>query len=430
VAASSGPAKVGTPRGSRQMFRSGGGAVKCKHEAVSSAAAGRSSRLAAVLRQTERVTALELFFDLVFVLAITQCTALMADEPTWEGLGKGLLVLGLLWWSWVGYAWLTSVVDPEEGAVRLAIFAAMAALLVVALSVPEAYSDSALLFAGAYGVVRFAQIALLMLASRDDPSLRRSTAGLAGGTALGVGLVFAGALADGWLQGLLWAIALVLDMGEPFVFGSEGWKLIPGHFAERHGLIFIIALGESIVAIGVGAGADVDAGVVVAATLGIVVAAALWWLYFDVVALVAVRRLSSAAPGREQNELARDSYSYLHFPMIAGVILLAVGLKKTLGDVDDALELVPATATLGGSALYLLAHVAFRLRNVGTLNPHRLACAVLLVALIPLAVELPSLATLAMLAAVLTALVGYEAFRFAEARARVRHEVAAEVGTD
>jgi low temperature requirement protein LtrA len=382
------------------------------------------------MRQTERVTALELFFDLVFVLAITQCTALMADDPTWQGLGKGVLVLGLLWWSWVGYAWLTSVVDPEEGAVRLAIFAAMAGLLVVALSVPEAYGDSALLFAGAYGIVRFSQVALLLLASRDDPSLRRSTLGLAGGTALGVGLVLAGAFAEGWLQGVLWTIALVLDMGEPFVFGQEGWKLVPGHFAERHGLIFIIALGESIVAIGVGAGADVDAGVVAAATLGIVVAAALWWLYFDVVALVAQRRLSSAAPGREQNELARDSYSYLHFPMIAGVILLAVGLKKTLGDVDDALKLVPAAATLGGSALYLLAHVAFRLRNVGTLNPHRLACAVLLVALIPLAVELPSLATLAMLAAVLTALVGYEAFRFAEARDRVRHEVAAEPGTD
>jgi low temperature requirement protein LtrA len=397
---------------------------------MSSVAPTRPSRVAAVLRQTERVTALELFFDLVFVLAITQCTALMADDPTWEGLGKGVLMLGLLWWSWVGYAWLTSVVDPEEGAVRLAIFAAMAALLVVALSVPEAYGDSAVLFAGAYGVVRFAQIALLLLASRDDPSLRRSTVGLAGGTALGVGLVLAGAFADGWLQGLLWVIALVLDMGEPYLFGSEGWKLRPGHFAERHGLIFIIALGESIVAIGVGAGADVDAGVVVAATLGIVVAAALWWLYFDVVALVAERRLSTAAVGREQNELARDSYSYLHFPMVAGVILLAVGLKKTLGDVDSSLELAPATATLGGTALYLLAHVAFRLRNVGTLNPHRLACAALLVALIPLAVELPSLATLGVLAAVLSLLVGYEAFRFAEARDRVRHEAAAEPATD
>jgi low temperature requirement protein LtrA len=382
--------------------------------------------MAAVLRQTERVTPLELFFDLVFVLAITQCTALMAAEPTWTGLGKGLLVLGVLWWSWVGYAWLTSVVDPEEGAVRLAIFAAMAALLVVALCVPEAFGDSALLFACAYGVVRAGQIALFLVASRDDPSLRQSVVGLAGGTAIGVGLLLAASAFDGAIQGGLWAIALLLDMGEPYLFGSEGWKLVPGHFAERHGLIFIIALGESIVAIGVGAGTDVGAGVVAAATLGIAVAAALWWLYFDVVALVAERRLSRAAVGREQNDLARDSYSYLHFPMIAGVVLLALGLKKTLGGVDEPLEVVPATAALGGTALYLLAHVAFRLRNVGTLNPHRLACAVVLVALVPVALELPALATLGVLAGVLGVLVAYEAVRFSDARDRVRHQLAGE----
>jgi low temperature requirement protein LtrA len=393
---------------------------------VSTTVPSRSSRVSAVLRQTERVTPLELFFDLVFVLAITQCTALMAEEPTWQGLGKGMLVLGVLWWSWVGYAWLTSVVDPEEGAVRLAIFAAMAALLVAALCVPGAFDDSALLFACAYGVVRMGQIALFVLASRDDPALRQSVVGLAGGTAIGVGLLVAASAFDGALQAGLWVLALLLDMGEPYLFGAEGWKLIPGHFAERHGLIFIIALGESIVAIGVGAEAGVDRGVVAAATLGIAVAAALWWLYFDVVALVAERRLSRAAVGREQNELARDSYSYLHLPMVAGVVLLALGLKKTLGDVEDPLALVPATALLGGTALYLLAHVAFRLRNLGTLNPQRLVCAIALVALLPLAVELPSLATLGILAGVLGALVGYEAFRFSEARDRVRHEIAGE----
>jgi low temperature requirement protein LtrA len=386
--------------------------------------------MAALLRQTERVTPLELFFDLVFVLAITQCTALMAAEPTWTGLGKGLLVLGVLWWSWVGYAWLTSVVDPEEGAVRLAIFAAMAALLVAALCVPEAFGDSALLFACAYGVVRGGQIALFLVASRDDPPLRQSVVGLAGGTAIGVGLLVAASAFDGGVQGGLWALALLLDMGEPYLFGSEGWKLVPGHFAERHGLIFIIALGESIVAIGVGAGADVGAGVVAAATLGIAVAAAVWWLYFDVVALVAERRLSRAAEGREQNTLARDSYSYLHFPMVAGVVLLALGLKKTLGGVDDTLDVVPATAALGGTAVYLLAHVAFRLRNLGTLNPQRLACAVLLVALLPVAVELPALATLGLLAGVLGVLVAYEAVRFSEARDRVRHQLASEAATD
>ncbi len=376
------------------------------------------------------MTPLELFFDLVFVLAITQCTALMADSPTWEGIAKGLLVLGVLWWSWGGYAWLTSVVDPEEGAVRLAIFAAMAALLVVALCVPEAFDDSALLFACAYAVVRVAHLVLFTLASRDDPLLRHSVAALAGSTAIGVGLLIAAAFTDGTAQGALWAIALLLDMGGPYLFGVEGWRLVPRHFAERHGLIVIIALGESIVAIGVGAGTDVDAGVVVAAALGIVVAAALWWLYFDVVALVAERRLSSTSAGRERNALARDSYSYLHFPMVAGIVLIALGTKKTLGHVGDPLKLVTAAAMLGGTALYLLAHVAFRLRNVGSLNKHRLSCAVVLVALIPAGVELPSLATLALLAALLAALIAYEAIRFAEARDRVRHQLAREALTD
>ena len=395
-----------------------------------SATSRLTPRLTAVLREDARVTPLELFFDLVFVLAITQCTALMASAPTWEGLTQGLLVLGVLWWAWVGYAWLTSVVDPEEGVVRLTIFAAMAALLVVSLCVPEAFDDSALLFAGAYGVVRCGQIVLFILASRDDAALRHSVNGLAGSTAIGVALLLAAALADGTLQGVLWVLALLLDMGGPFLFGAEGWKLVPGHFAERHGLIVIIALGESIVAIGAGVQFSVDAGVVAAAVLGIVVAAALWWLYFDVVALVAERRLSRAAKGREQNEIARDSYSFLHFPMVAGIVLVALGMKKTLAAVEDPLKWVPAAALLGGTAIYLLAHVAFRLRNVHTLNKQRLGCAILLLALLPAAVELPSLATLAILAAVLAALIAYEALRFAEARDRVRHRLAREAVAD
>ena len=152
----------------------------------------------------------------------------------------------------------------------------------------------------------------------------------------------------------------------------------------------------------------------------------MWWLYFDVVALVAERRLSNAAPGREQNEIARDSYSFLHFPMVAGIVLVALGMKKTLEHVEDPLELVPAVALLGGTAVYLLAHVAFRWRNIHTLNRQRLGCAVLLVALVPLGVELPSLATLALLAALLAALVAFEALHFAEARNRLRQKLAHE----
>jgi low temperature requirement protein LtrA len=387
-------------------------------------AAGRAARM--TLRTEESVKPLELFFDLVFVLAITQCTELMADDPSWEGIARGLLVLGVLWWSWVGYSWLTSVVDPEEGLVRFAIFGAMAALLVVALCVPEAFGDLGLLFACAYFVVRIGQVILLYSAGRGDPAMRRSVSGLAVGTLIGTTILIGASFTDGLLQGSLWALALALDVGEPYLFGSEGWKLAPRHFVERHGLIIIIALGESIVAIGAGVEGEIDAGVVAASALGVGVAAALWWLYFDVVALVAERRLTQATPGKEQNEIARDSFSYLHFPMVAGIVLVALGLKKTLGHVEDPLKIEVATAMLGGTALYLLAHVAFRWRNVHRFNVARLICAAVLLALIPLAAEIASLATLAIVLALLAALIAFETVHFAELRDRLRHQVEGE----
>jgi low temperature requirement protein LtrA len=391
-----------------------------------SATADRPHRLTAVLREESRVTPLELFFDLVFVLALTQCTALMADDPTWEGIARGMLVLGVMWWSWVGYAWLTSVVNPEEGTVRLVMFVAMAAFLVVALCVPGAYGDQGLLFAGAYAVVRFSQIGLFVIASRDDPALRHAVWGLLVSTAVGTGILVGASFADDLLQGALWAAALAFDMGGPLFIDPSGWRLEPGHFAERHGLIVIIALGESIVAIGVGAEHGITAGVVVAACLGVAVAAAMWWLYFDVVALVAERRLSNAPAGRERNTIARDSFSYLHLPMVAGIVLSALGLKKTLEHVDDPLKLVPAAALLGGVAVYLVAHVLFRYRNVHRLSWQRLTAAVVLVALLPVAVELDALVTLAIAAVLLAALIAYEARRFAELRDRLRHQLAHE----
>lgn len=391
-------------------------------------AAAAQRRMTAVLREGETVTPLELFFDLVFVLGLTQCTALMAAEPTWEGLAKGMLVLGVMWWSWVGYAWLTSALDPEEDAVRLVIFAAMAALLVLGLCVPHAFDDAALIFALAYAFVRVAHIALFMLASRDDPLFRKAVVGFAISTAIGVGLLVGASFADGLLQGGLWALALALDMGGPYLFSAEGWKLVPQHFAERHGLIVIIAIGESIVAVGVGADAKVDLGIVAAATVGTAIAAALWWLYFDIVAIVAARRLADAEPGRVRNEMARDSYSYLHFPMVAGIVLVALGMKKTLGHVEDPLKLVPAAALLGGVAMYLLAHVAFRYRHIHTLNTRRLSLAVVLAAFIPAAVEIPALATLGVLAGALAILIVIETRSYGDARARVRHELRPEGG--
>src|SRR4051794_4605387 len=190
----------------------------------------------------------------------------MAHEPTWQGLVRGLLVLGVPWWCWVGYAWLTSVVDPEEGAVRIAMFGSMAALLVAALAVPRAFNDEGLVFAIAYGIARYAQVVLLYIAGRDSASLRHSViTGLSFTTAVSITLLVIASQTDGATQGALWAAALVIDMGGPLLFGVEGWQLVPGHFAERHGLIVLIALGESVVAIGAGADAKLDAGVITAA---------------------------------------------------------------------------------------------------------------------------------------------------------------------
>ena len=181
----------------------------------------------------------------------------------------------------------------------------------------------------------------------------------------------------------------------------------------------IIALGESIVAIGAGAGFELEAAEVVAAILAIGAAVALWWAYFDIVAIVAERRLTEA-PTDEQAELARDSYSYLHYPMIAGIVLMALGIKKTLGETGEPLETIPAVALCGGVAIYMLGHIAFRYRNVGTLNRHRTVASLALLALIPLALELDALLALAAVSALLLVLIAYEAVRFREARARVR----------
>jgi low temperature requirement protein LtrA len=239
---------------------------------------------------------------------------------------------------------------------------------------------------------------------------------------LAVGLLATASLFDGLAQGSLWALALLLDMGGPYLFGSEGWKLIPGHFAERHGLIVIIALGESIVAIGVGAAGVVDTGIVVAAVLGIALTAAMWWTYFDIVALVSARRLASSKEGRERNEMARDSYSYLHLPMVAGIVLVALGLKTTIVHVDEHLHTVPAFALLGGLAFYLLGHVAFRWRHIHTVNRQRLLLAIVLLLLVPVAVELPALATLAIVNALIWAMIVYETRSYGEARGQVRRQ--------
>jgi len=382
-------------------------------------------RLSAVRREGERVTPLELFFDLVFVLGITQCTALMSHDQTWSGLAQGLLILGVLWWAWVGYAWLTSVIDPEAGAVRLVIFAAMAAMLVVSLCVQEAFDNLALTFALAIGAYRAAHIVLFWLAGADDQDLRRSVIGLAVSTAIAVGILIVASLFDGLAQGALWALAIFFDMAGPYFFGSEGWKLVPGHFAERHGLIIIIALGESIVAIGVGASGALDLGIGAAAVLGMFLAAALWWTYFDVVALISARRLGEAEVGRAQNELARDSYSYVHLLMVAGIVLMAYGLKVTIGHTGEHLHDVPAFALLGGLAVYLLGLVAFRYRHVRSINRRRLGLAIVLLFLIPVATSMAALISLAIAVVLMWALIVSEHRRYGSRRDELRREASA-----
>ena len=380
----------------------------------------RASRLSAVRREGERVTPLELFFDLVFVLAITECTSLMSHHPTWSGLAQGLLVLGVLWWAWAGYAWLTSVIDPEAGPVRLVFFAAMASMLIAAICVPEAFGDLALAFALAIGFFRVAHIALFAIAGSEEPNLARSVRSLAVFTAIAVGLLAAASAFDGIPQAALWVLALALDFGGPYFFGVEGWQLVPGHFAERHGLIIIIALGESIVEIGAGAAGHLDLGIGTAAVLGVGVTAALWWLYFDVVALVSARRLSEAEPGRVQNALARDSYSYLHLLLVGGIVLAAFGMKTALAHTGSHLHWVPAFALLGGLALYLLGLVAFRWRHVHTLNRNKVLLAAVLLVLIPVATAIPALLTLAIATALLGLLVAREHAGYDERRDRLR----------
>jgi low temperature requirement protein LtrA len=380
----------------------------------------RAPRLNAVRREGERVTPLELFFDLVFVLAITECTSLMSHDPTWSGLAQGLLVLGVLWWAWTSYAWLTSVIDPEAGAVRLVFFAAMAAMLLAAICVPEAFGDLALAFALSIGFFRVAHIALFMIAGSDEPGIRRSTQALAVSTGVAVGLLAAASAFDGLPQAALWVLALALDFGGPYFFGIEGWQLIPGHFAERHGLIVIIALGESIVEIGAGAAGHLDLGIGVAAVLGVGVAAALWWVYFDVVALISAKRLADAEVGEVQNALARDSYSYLHLFLVAGIVMTAFGLKTVIAHTDAHLHWVPAFALLGGIALYLLGLVAFRYRQKHTWNRNKMIFSAVFLALVPLATAIPALATLAIATALLALLVVVEHAGYDERRDRLR----------
>jgi len=371
-----------------------------------------------------RVGVLELFFDLVFVLAITQVTAYLASHLNWRGVAEGLIILGLMWWAWVGYSWLTNSVDSDDVPTRLTIFTAMAALVVVALAMPGAFGDEALLMACAYGLVRTMQVGLYAYGTDPDDPNHGAILKLAPGFMFSSLLLIVGALVGGDAQIWIWLVALLIDVATPFMSDTSGFRVHAGHFAERHGLIVIIALGESIVALGAAAsGQPLDFALVAGVTMGVAIAASLWWTYFDVTAVAAEQRLASVGPV-DRARLARDAYSVIHLPMIAGVVLLALGLKKALGHADHHLELIPALALVGGPALYLLGQVAFRYRNIRTVGWTRLVAAVLLLLLLPVALAIPALAAIGMVFAVVGFLVAYEAIRFAEIRKEIRDRAA------
>jgi low temperature requirement protein LtrA len=368
-----------------------------------------------------QVTPLELFFDLVFVFAITQVTTLLANDPTWHGVLRGMLVLAALWWAWDAYAWLTSAMDVDEGGVRLAMLASMGAMLVAALAVPAAFGGDAVLFGVAYLLVRLLHLVLSAIVSRDDPDRLDALLRFAPTAIFGASLLVLAGFLEGNERIAVWMVALAIDYLGPAVIGvGRGWRVAPEHFAERHGLIILIALGESIIAIGVGAGFELGTGEIIGATLGIVVVSALWWLYFDVAAIFARRRLMQAR-GLELARLALHSYGYLHLPMVAGIVLFALGLKTTLGNVGDALDTVPAVALCGGAALYLLGHIAFLFRTTGRVFRRRTVGAVVLLALIPAAASIPALAALALVGAGCSLVVAYEVLRYREHRLQVRH---------
>jgi low temperature requirement protein LtrA len=367
------------------------------------------------------VTPLELFFDLVFVFAMTQVTSFLADDPTWGGALRGMLVLAALWWAWSVYAWLTSAMNVDEGGIRLAMLAAMGAMLFVALAVPRAFRGDAVLFGVAYLLLRLLHLLLSAIVARGDPDRRGALLRFVPTAIFGPTLLVLASFLEGDERIAAWVVAIAVDYLGPVVIGvGRGWWVAPKHFAERYGLIILIALGESIIAIGIGAGFELDAGVIVAASLGIVVVSTLWWLYFDVAAIFARRRLMQAT-GPELHKLALHAYSYLHLPMVAGIVLFALGLKTTLGHVGEALDTVPAAGLCGGTAIYLLGHIAFLFRTTGRVFRRRTIGALLLLALTPVTLAIPALAALGLVSAVCSFVVAYEVLRYREERVRVRH---------
>jgi low temperature requirement protein LtrA len=373
------------------------------------------------------VTPRELFFDLVFVFAFTQVTTLLANDPTFAGLGRGVLVLAALWWPWTAYAWLTNTVDPEEGFVGAALLVALIAMFLAALAVPGVFGDDGVLFGAAFLVVVAMHLAVYALAGRGDRDLLSAVLRLAPWTLLGATLILvAGSgFADG-MRTWLWVAALACTYVGAGLSGSTGWRVFPSHLAERYGLVIIIALGEAFVAIGIGAtGIGIGLGEVVAAILGLLIATSFWLAYFDFFSIRGARMLADLQ-GPDRVALARDLYAYAHLPMIVGIVLFAFAMKTIVGHVAEELDSVAAFALCGGSALYLLTYSAVRSRVERrlSLSRGRFVAALVLLLVLPLATAVPALAALALVTAVWLGLHTYELVWWREARAESRSMLA------
>ena len=376
----------------------------------------------------EHAAALELFFDLVFVFAVTQVSHLLLDHLTWEGVGQSVLVLLVIWWAWNYTTWVTNELDPESNAVRLLLIALMLASLLMAVAIPKAFGDRALLFAGSYVAIQVGRHAFLTFAAGERGSLERQRAGqiLTWFVASGVFWI-AGALADGSTRTLLWLVALLIDYGAPLVLywvpgrrlSASTWNVQTSHFAERFQLFVIIALGESIVITGATTSdLALDGPRVAALAVAFGTTAAMWWMYFTYAARMAERRLELA---ENRTALARDGYTYLHAVMVAGVIVSAVGDELVIAHPSDELPGAEVAAVVAGPAIYLLAHVLFRLRMAGTLSRKRLAGAVACAALGGVGTQVSGLLLAGAVLAVLIAVIASE--QVAAARRAARGEL-------
>jgi low temperature requirement protein LtrA len=375
-----------------------------------------------------RVSNVELFFDLVFVFAFTQVTTLWLDEPTWGGLARGLLVLAALWWIWAGCAWLTNAADAEAGFVSAALLSMTAGLFVAALAVPEAFTRERTVFGVAFFAVVVSFVWLYAVVSRSAPDLFDAVRRTAWITLPGAALILAAAFVPADVRPALWCAALIIGFGGPALVSTRGWRVAPEHFAERHGLIVIIAIGESLGAIGFGArGTHLGGDVIVATLLGLLVAVSFWLAYFDF-ASGGLRDVLVRRQGAERAALARDVYTYLHLPLVAGIVLFAFGMRTVLRNVHADLRWVPAVALCCGCALYLLVFVAIRWRVARQIGRGRPTAGLVLALLTLAATHVNALVALSLVCAVLIGLHAYELIHWRDERARRRAHVTADAG--